>query len=127
MSTGSAEGKPSLVERLKSERHKHRRRPKPVRALYVVAGFTILAAGVVMLVTPGPAFVVIPVGLALLSLEFVWAEQLLEAAVKRGEQAKLRAVQATRIERVLSVTAVLLGCAAFFAWAWFGDIPILPV
>jgi uncharacterized protein (TIGR02611 family) len=127
MGTQSAEIKPSLVERLKAERHKHRRRAKPIRALYVVVGFTVLAAGVVMLVTPGPAFVVIPVGLALLSLEFVWAEQLLEVAVKRGEQAKVRAADSTRLERVLSAIAVLLGCAAFFAWAWFGDIPLLPV
>jgi uncharacterized protein (TIGR02611 family) len=88
MGPRSADAKLSLVERLRSQRHRHRRRAKPVRALYVIAGFTVLAAGVVMIVTPGPAFVVIPVGLALLSLEFVWAEQLLEAAMKRGDQAK---------------------------------------
>ena len=80
-----------------------------------------------MLVTPGPAFVVIPVGLAILSLEFAWAERLLKAAVQKGEQAKLRAAQATRIERVLSALAVVLGCGAFAAWAWWGDIPLLPV
>jgi uncharacterized protein (TIGR02611 family) len=126
MSTESARAKPSLVERLQAQRHKHRRRPKPIRALYVLAGFTILVAGVIMLITPGPAFVVIPVGLALLSLEFAWAEQLLEHAMKKGEQARLRAAQATRIERVLSTIAVLLACAAIFAWGWFGDIPLLP-
>ena len=38
-----------------------------------VTGGTILLLGVVMLVTPGPALVVIPVGLAILGLEFAWA------------------------------------------------------
>jgi uncharacterized protein (TIGR02611 family) len=127
MSTDSAQAKPSLVERLRAQRDRHRRRAKPIRALYVLAGFTILVAGVVMLITPGPAFVVIPVGLALLSLEFVWAEQLLEAAMEKGEQARMRASRATLIERVLSAIAVLLACGAIFAWAWFGDIPVLPI
>jgi uncharacterized protein (TIGR02611 family) len=119
--------RPPLIERLQAQRARHSQRPRPIRALYVVAGFTILLAGVVMLVTPGPAFVVIPVGLALLSLEFAWAEQLLESAMRRGEQARLRASEATRIERILSATAVLLACGAIFAWGWFGDIPVLPL
>jgi tellurite resistance protein TerC len=34
---------------------------------------TVLLLGLVMIVTPGPAIVVIPVGLAILSIEFTWA------------------------------------------------------
>ena len=124
---GTESQRPPLIERLRAQRHRHVRRPRAVRALYVVVGFTVLAIGIIMLVTPGPAFVVIPIGLALLSLEFAWAERLLEHAVAKGEQAKLRAAEATRLERVLSVAAVLLGAAAFAAWAWWGDIPLLPV
>ena len=62
-----------------------------IRALYIVVGFTILLLGLVMLITPGPAFVVIPFGLALLSLEFAWAERLLDKALEKGEQAKAKA------------------------------------
>ena len=36
-----------------------------------------------MIVLPGPAIVVIPVGLALLATEFIWAKKLL-MAVKRS-------------------------------------------
>jgi len=36
-------------------------------------GLTVLVLGVAMIVTPGPALVVIPVGLAILSIEFAWA------------------------------------------------------
>jgi len=43
------------------------------RIVIGVVGATVVVLGVVMLVTPGPAFVVIPIGLAILSLEFTWA------------------------------------------------------
>jgi hypothetical protein len=35
----------------------------------------LVLAGVVMLVTPGPALVVIPIGLAILATEFPWAKK----------------------------------------------------
>jgi uncharacterized protein (TIGR02611 family) len=119
--------KPSLVERLQQQRERHRRRPLPVRVLYIVVGFTLLAAGIAMLVTPGPAFVVIPIGLALLSLEFAWAENLLESALEKGEVAKRKAAETTRTQRILSGIAVALGAGALVAWGVFGDIPLLPV
>jgi uncharacterized protein (TIGR02611 family) len=52
------------------------------RWLKIVGGFALLAAGTVMLVLPGPGLVTIALGLALLSVEFVWARRLLDR-VKR--------------------------------------------
>ena len=47
---------------------------KAARRIVVgLVGLTVLIIGVVMIVTPGPALVVIPVGLAILSIEFAWA------------------------------------------------------
>jgi uncharacterized protein (TIGR02611 family) len=43
-----------------------------------VIGFTVLLIGVAMIVLPGPAIVVIPVGLGILATEFVWAKNLLK-------------------------------------------------
>jgi tellurite resistance protein TerC len=43
-----------------------------------VVGATVLLIGIVMLVTPGPALIVIPVGLAILSIEFTWARAWLK-------------------------------------------------
>jgi len=43
------------------------------RIIVGVVGATVLAIGLIMIVTPGPAIVVIPVGLAILSIEFAWA------------------------------------------------------
>jgi len=45
-----------------------------------VAGFSVLAVGVAMMVLPGPAVIVIPLGLAILATEFVWARSLLDKA-----------------------------------------------
>ena len=62
-----------------------------MRILYVLVGFTVLLGGLAMLVLPGPAFVVIPIGLAILALEFTWAETMLERAIEQGEKAKQKA------------------------------------
>lgn len=53
------------------------------RLIVIVVGFTILAAGVAMIVLPGPAFVVIPIGLAILATEFIWARNLLDKVKER--------------------------------------------
>ncbi len=42
-----------------------------------IVGVTIIIVGVAMLVLPGPAFIVIPIGLSILATEFVWAKKLL--------------------------------------------------
>jgi uncharacterized protein (TIGR02611 family) len=57
------------------------------RIVVAVIGFTVLLIGVVLLVLPGPAFIVIPAGLAILALEFAWAKRWLwhvKQAAKKG-------------------------------------------
>ena len=119
--------KPRIVRRLEQQRARHRDRPLAVRVLYILVGFTLLGAGVAMLVLPGPAFVVIPVGLAILSLEFAWAERLLHHALVQGEAAKRRAAETTTTERILTAVAVALGAGALLTWGLLGDIPLLPM
>ncbi len=43
------------------------------RIVVTVVGVTVVLLGAIMLVTPGPAFIVLPIGLAILSIEFAWA------------------------------------------------------
>lgn len=47
------------------------------RIVIAVIGTTVFLAGVLMIVTPGPAIIVIPLGLAILGLEFAWARSWL--------------------------------------------------
>lgn len=53
------------------------------RIVIGIIGGTVLLVGVIMLVTPGPAFVVIPVGLGILAVEFAWARRWLLTIRKR--------------------------------------------
>jgi hypothetical protein len=50
------------------------------RILVIVGGGTVLAIGVAMMVLPGPAFLVIPLGLGILAIEFAWARRWLRSA-----------------------------------------------
>jgi tellurite resistance protein TerC len=58
------------------------------RVFRVVAGFTLLIAGVVMLITPGPGWLVIFLGLGLLAAEFVWARRLMDRIRREGSRVK---------------------------------------
>jgi len=48
-----------------------------------VVGGTVLFIGLALIVLPGPAFVVIPIGLAILGAEFAWARHWLRR-VRKG-------------------------------------------
>ena len=126
--SAEAPPKPKLVRRLEAKREVIKDKPKPLRWLLVAAGFTLLLAGAAMLVLPGPAFVVIPVGLALLSLEFCWAQRLLDRSLVEAEKAKRKAAETTWTQRLLTAGAVCLAVAAGVGgWGYFGDVPVLPV
>jgi uncharacterized protein (TIGR02611 family) len=48
------------------------------RILKIIFGFTRLALGIIMIVTPGPGWLVIALALGVLAAEFVWARRLLD-------------------------------------------------
>lgn len=52
-----------------------------------IVGFTVVLIGIALLVLPGPAFVVIPAGLAILALEFAWARHWLKVVRERTGKA----------------------------------------
>jgi tellurite resistance protein TerC len=54
--------------------------------LTVVAGFVVLAAGIAMLVLPGPGLVTIGLGLLILSAEFAWAKRALDRLKAGGHR-----------------------------------------
>jgi len=53
-----------------------------------IIGFTVLLIGLAMLVLPGPAFIVIPIGLGILAVEFTWERRLLKKAKSRFNKQK---------------------------------------
>lgn len=66
------------------------------RIAILLIGMTVLLVGVAMIVLPGPAVVVIPVGLAILATEYAWARRWLnivkDSAEKGAEKLNLRSL-----------------------------------
>lgn len=53
------------------------------RWMIIVVGMTVLLIGLALLILPGPAILVIPVGLAILAGEVVWARKFLNNIKER--------------------------------------------
>ena len=52
---------------------------KQIRKLAIfLIGISVVLIGCILFFTPGPAIIVIPVGLAILATEFIWAKKLLK-------------------------------------------------
>jgi uncharacterized protein (TIGR02611 family) len=54
------------------------------RLLKIIFGFTLLAFGLIMIVTPGPGWLTIMIGLGVLAAEYVWARRLLDTLKEQG-------------------------------------------
>jgi hypothetical protein len=54
----------------------------------VAIGFSVLTVGIAMIVLPGPAIIVIPLGLSILAKEFDWAKRLMEKLKKKFKRSK---------------------------------------
>ena len=110
-----------LLDRLHARRERHARRSLAYRVGFGAAGFAVVAAGVVLSLplVPGPGIPLIVVGLAMLALEFDWAERLLERIVLRVDRVLLR-------PGALLVVLAALAAAVVLA-AVLVDVPYLPV
>jgi tellurite resistance protein TerC len=82
------------------------------RIAIALIGSTALLLGVAMLILPGPGMLVIPIGLALLSTEFVWARRWLariRKAAARSSQRDAVAKSAPTVPERRAETAALAG------------------
>ena len=73
------------------------------RVMVFVIGGTVLALGMVLIVLPGPAFIVIPAGLAILAVEFEWARRWLHSV----KQLLARAPDQVGSSRRISMKSIL--------------------
>lgn len=67
----------ALLTRIESWSNDGPVRSVVVKVLVTIGGPLVIAAGVAMLVLPGPGLVVIALGFALLALEYAWARHAL--------------------------------------------------
>jgi uncharacterized protein (TIGR02611 family) len=90
------------------------------KVVVTVVGVVVTIVGVIMIVTPGPAVVLIPLGLAILATEWHWAYRLLRYARSRIADVQARAARVDpkvrRRRRVIWTAAVFLVAAGFVAY-----------
>jgi uncharacterized protein (TIGR02611 family) len=116
-----------MAESLHERRERHLRRSRPYRWTMVLVGFVVTAVGVVMTgPIPGPGFLVIPIGLAILALEFDWAERLMHRALDYAERTGDRASEMSTRAKVLTAVTLVAVAAAAVVLAVTVDIPLLP-
>jgi uncharacterized protein (TIGR02611 family) len=116
-----------FLDGVKERRERHRERSKVVRAAVALAGFVVVLAGLAMIPLPGPGLLVTAAGLAILALEFVWAERVLERTVDQMNKATDSVKRASRLQQVILVLLGVLAIAAALTAAYAWDIPLVPV
>ena len=112
------------AERLEERRLRYQARGRLYRVGFTAVGVVVTLAGLVMLITPGPALVIIPIGLAMLAMEFAWAERALEKALLHAEKAQASAKEASTTSKVLTGLAVVLVIGAVVAGIFYWDLNV---
>jgi uncharacterized protein (TIGR02611 family) len=88
------------------------------RLLVLVVGLLVALAGVAMLVLPGPGWLVIILGVAILATEYAWAHRLLQRVKAWADRAKQVALDPKRRRRNQALAGVGLVGVALCAWAY---------
>jgi uncharacterized protein (TIGR02611 family) len=116
-----------FVEGLQERRARHKERHHLIRLAAAIGGFLMVLLGVVLIPLPGPGLLVVAVGLAVLALEFAWAEHLLERTVERLGEAGERVKRASPVGQAAVALLGVLAAAASLIVAYTWDVPLLPV
>ena len=117
--------------RLHNRLHAHPALSLTTKLVVTTVGTLVIAAGVVMMVTPGPGIVAIVLGLAILATEYDWAERWLVKARRKAHAARMRAQAmdpAVRRRRlVLTGLGLLAAFVAVGAYVAVYDWPSMAV
>ena len=103
-----------MIDRLEERRERHSQRHKLYRIGFAVAGTLVLLAGIILSLplVPGPGLPLVAVGLAMLALEFAWAERLLRRVAHRIDQVEERIGWAGIV--ALLAVAIAVGVAVVY-------------
>jgi uncharacterized protein (TIGR02611 family) len=118
---------PSWWNRVHEHLHRNRAMSATTKLVVTLVGSTVLTAGLIMMVTPGPGLVGIVAGLAILATEWDWADRWLSTARRKLREAR-RAAEAMdpRVRRrriALTGGAVAAGVAGASAYVALRDWP----
>jgi uncharacterized protein (TIGR02611 family) len=110
-----------MIDALEERRDRHWRRSRLYRVGFTIAAFLLLAVGIVLSLplVPGPGLPLIAIALAMLALEFYWAERLLHRIAVRVDQVEERIGWGG----IAAIAAVAIAAAVAVL---FFDVPGLP-
>jgi uncharacterized protein (TIGR02611 family) len=116
------------IRKLRERKERHKQRSKVFRIAWIIVGVVLVLVGMVLSLplVPGPGFLLIFLGLAMLALEFDRVERLVERLVYKVDQLEESAKKASPLQRALVIAAIVAACAAFVAAALLWDLPVLP-
>ncbi|MDP8911603.1 MAG: hypothetical protein M3M94_06010 [Actinomycetota bacterium] len=117
-----------LLDELEARKARHKDRGRAYRISFAVIGAAlILLGGVLSLpLVPGPGLPLLVLGLAMLALEFDWAERVLASVLVRADRTRAR-VQSSRWGGVLTAVALAIVASGAIAAIVLWDVPLLPV
>lgn len=105
----------AIKEKFRRRREELQQKGLVPQLVLAAVGVVLVTAGLVMLVLPGPAFVFLPLGLALVSVRFAWAAKLLDMSIERtaavSRISRRKKIVAIAVASVLGASAI----ATFFA------------
>jgi uncharacterized protein (TIGR02611 family) len=110
-----------MIDRLEERRDRHWQRSRLYRVGFAVAAFVLLLIGIVLSLplVPGPGLPLIAIALAMLALEFHWAERLLHKIAVRVDQVEERIGWG-------GIAAIVVVALAAAVAVLFFDVPGLP-
>jgi uncharacterized protein (TIGR02611 family) len=110
-----------MIERLEERRERHSQRSRVYRLVFAALAFAVLLVGIVLSLplVPGPGLPLVAIGLAMLALEFAWAERLLQRLAHRVDQLEDRVGWG-------GIVAFLVLAAGGVVALFFVDVPHLP-
>lgn len=88
------------------------------RVVVFVVGALLVLAGLVMFVAPGPGWLTVILGLAVLATEFAWAHRILHWTRRKAEQASAKALDPRVRRRNLLIAAGVLVVLVAAGWWW---------
>lgn len=109
----TSQRKPRGVRRVRGWIRRHAVLNTTWRVVVFVVGVVVIVGGLVMLVTPGPGWLAIIAGFALLATEFGWARRALRKAKEAGQTAKEKALD-PKVRRRNQIL-LMAGCVVILA------------
>ena len=115
-----------LIERVRERKARHKERSKLYRLLFALLAVAVTLLGLALVPLPGPGWLIVALGLAMLALEFDRAERVLELVLHRLEKVGSQAANSGPLAKAGMAALAVIGAAGLVTAAVLWEIPYLP-